>query len=67
MNARFIALMALIAAGCSTADSNPEVSDSVAAGNDLDATQAADFQGYALWDWVHTWVNVPATHAELSE
>lgn len=24
------------------------------------------FQGYALWDWVHTSVNVPATYAELS-
>lgn len=47
-----------------------EVEESVAQGDDLEATQAAvvmeDFQGYALWDWVHTWVNVPATHAESS-
>jgi cyclase len=26
-----------------------------------------DYQGYALWDWVHKSVNVPATFAELSE
>ena len=48
-----------------------EVQVNVDAGNDLEATQAAvtmeDFQGYALWDWVHTWVNLPATHAELSQ
>ena len=25
-----------------------------------------DFQGYALWDWVHSGINVPTTHAELS-
>ncbi len=38
---------------------------------DVDATVAAvtlpDFQGYALWDWVHSVVNVPNTYAELSE
>ena len=48
-----------------------EVQTSVDAGATLEATQAAvlmeDYQGYALWDWVHTWVNVPAAHAELSE
>ncbi|MFT4977677.1 MAG: cyclase [Myxococcota bacterium] len=48
-----------------------EVQASVDGGADLESTQAAvvmeEFQGYALWDWVHTWVNVPMTHAELSE
>ena len=48
-----------------------EVQTSVDAGATLEETQAAvlmeDYQGYALWDWVHTWVNVPAAHAELSE
>lgn len=48
-----------------------EVQQSVDVGGDLKETQSAvvmkEFQGYALWDWVHTWVNVPATHAELSE
>ena len=47
-----------------------EVQTSVEAGDDLEATQGVvrmeAFKGYALWDWVHTWVNVPATHAELS-
>ena len=48
-----------------------EVGASVDAGDELETTQATvlmeAYQGYALWDWVHTWVNVPATHAELSE
>lgn len=39
-------------------------------GLDVDATVEAvtlpDYQGYALWDWVHSIVNVPTTHAELS-
>ena len=26
-----------------------------------------DFQGYALWDWVHTGVNVPNTFKDLSK
>ena len=47
-----------------------EVQDSVDAGHDLETTQATvtmeDYQGYALWDWVHTWVNLPAAHTELS-
>lgn len=43
---------------------------SVDAGRTLEETVAAvtldDFQGYALWGWVHVMVNVPATYAELS-
>lgn len=39
-------------------------------GLDLDATVESvtlpEYQGYALWDWVHSVVNVPNTHAELS-
>lgn len=39
-------------------------------GLDVDATVESvtlpDYQGYALWDWVHSIVNVPNTHAELS-
>jgi cyclase len=39
-------------------------------GLDRDATVAAvtlpEFQGYALWGWIHKQVNVPNTHAELS-
>jgi glyoxylase-like metal-dependent hydrolase (beta-lactamase superfamily II) len=47
-----------------------QVQGQVDAGADVEATQAevtmVDYQGYALWDWVHTWVNVPNTHSELS-
>jgi hypothetical protein len=36
----------------------------------LETTQATvgmeDFQGYALWGWVHITMNVPMTYAELS-
>lgn len=43
---------------------------SVAAGHSLEETVEAvdleDFQGYALWGWVHAMVNVPATYAELA-
>ena len=46
-----------------------EVQASIDAGNDLEATQAAvqmaDFQGYSLWDFVHTTVNVPNTFNDL--
>lgn len=46
------------------------VQDSLDAGLTLDETVAAltldDFRGYALWDWIHVTVNVPATYAELS-
>lgn len=48
-----------------------EVQTAVDDGLDVDATVEAvtlpDFQGYALWDWVHSAVNVPNTHIELSE
>jgi glyoxylase-like metal-dependent hydrolase (beta-lactamase superfamily II) len=27
----------------------------------------SDFQGYALWGWIHNQVNVPKTYAELSQ
>ncbi|MTI32395.1 hypothetical protein [Xanthovirga aplysinae] len=46
-----------------------EVQASIDAGNDLEATQAAvvmsDLQGYSLWDFVHTTVNVPNTFNDL--
>ena len=49
----------------------PEVQASVDAGDSQAETQAAvvmtDHQGYALWDWVHTTINVPQTYAELSQ
>jgi glyoxylase-like metal-dependent hydrolase (beta-lactamase superfamily II) len=48
-----------------------DVQASVDDGLDVDQTAAAvtlpDYQGYALWDWVHSVVNVPNTHAELSQ
>lgn len=25
-----------------------------------------DYRGYAIWDWVHTTINVPMTYAEIS-
>ena len=35
----------------------------------VEETQAAvtmeSYQGYALWDWVHTSINIPVTHSEL--
>jgi len=31
-----------------------------------DSVTLDDYQGYALWDWVHSAVNLPATYAELS-
>jgi glyoxylase-like metal-dependent hydrolase (beta-lactamase superfamily II) len=40
-------------------------------GLDVDQTVAAvtlpEYQGYALWDWVHSVVNVPNTYAELNQ
>ncbi|MDC0723748.1 MBL fold metallo-hydrolase [Nannocystis bainbridge] len=46
------------------------VETAVADGLDLEATVAAvalpDYQGYALWDWIHKQVNVPGTYAELN-
>lgn len=46
-----------------------EVQVAVDDGLDVEETQAAvtmePFQGYALWDWVHTSMNIPVTHAEL--
>lgn len=48
-----------------------EVDAQVLMGSTLEETVAAvtmdSLQGYALWDWVHSVVNVPATYAELSE
>ncbi len=48
-----------------------QVQSSVDDGLDVEATVAAvtlpDYQGYALWDWVHSIVNVPNTHAELGQ
>lgn len=47
-----------------------ETQQAIDAGKSLDETVAAvtmeAFQGYALWDWVHSQVNVPATYADLS-
>lgn len=46
------------------------VRDAVDGGLTLEETVAVvtleDFQGYALWDWIHKQVNVPNTYAELS-
>ncbi|PRQ06120.1 MBL fold metallo-hydrolase [Enhygromyxa salina] len=46
-----------------------EVQTAVDAGLTVEETVAAvsmePFQGYALWDWIHSGVNVPTTHAEL--
>lgn len=48
----------------------PEVEASIGAGNDLEMTQSVvsmdDFQGYALWGFAHTSVNVANTYNELS-
>lgn len=46
-----------------------EVKSSVGAGMSAEQTVAsvtmAPFQGYALWGWIHTQVNVPKTYGEL--
>lgn len=43
----------------------------IAAGASVEETVAAvtleDYQGYALWGWVHSVINVPMTYADLSE
>ena len=48
-----------------------EVEAQSALGATLDETVAAvtmeRFQGYAIWGWVHSAVNVPATYEELSK
>ena len=48
-----------------------EVKNAVNSGTSLEQTQKEitmkDFQGYALWGWVHTQVNVPATYKDLSK
>jgi len=47
-----------------------EVKGSVEKGMTLEQAQKnivmKDFQGYALWGWVHTGVNIPNTYKELS-
>jgi cyclase len=47
-----------------------EVESAVKKGLTLEQTQKAitmkNFQGYALWDWVHSAVNVPNTYKEIS-
>ncbi|KIG13438.1 hypothetical protein DB30_08065 [Enhygromyxa salina] len=46
-----------------------EVQIAVDEGLTVEETVAAvtmePFQGYALWDWIHSSINVPTTHAEL--
>ena len=48
-----------------------EVKNAVNSGTSLEQAQKEitmkDFQGYALWGWVHTQVNVPATYKDLSK
>ncbi|MFN3199497.1 MAG: MBL fold metallo-hydrolase [Bradymonadia bacterium] len=48
-----------------------EVQSAVDGAKTLEETVASvtmeRFQGYALWDWVHSVVNVPATYNELSK
>lgn len=48
-----------------------EVEGALAAGLSVEETvekaQLPDFQGYALFDWVHRQVNVPAAYKELSD
>jgi cyclase len=46
-----------------------EVNTAVSAGKTVEEATAEvtmqDFQGYALWDWIHKTVNVPKTYQEL--
>ena len=46
-----------------------EVQSAIDGGETLEGTQARvtmeAFRGYALWDWIHTTVNIPKTYAEL--
>jgi cyclase len=48
-----------------------EVKTSVDSGATVEETVSAvtmePFQGYALWGWIHTTVNVPATYSELKK
>ncbi|MBL8632443.1 MAG: MBL fold metallo-hydrolase [Myxococcales bacterium] len=50
---------------------NEEVSAAIGKGLTVEQTVAAvtmpSYQGYAIWDWVHKVVNVPATYAELKK
>ena len=47
-----------------------EVKNAIDKGMKLEEAQKnitmKEFQGYALWDWVHTGVNIPNTYKELS-
>ncbi len=47
------------------------VTDAIADGRTVEeaaeAEALAPFQGYAIWGWVHSQVNIPNTYAELSE
>ena len=47
-----------------------QVKQSLSEGLSLEETVSAatmeDFSGYALWDWVHSQINVPKTFNELS-
>ena len=47
-----------------------DVSASVEAGASVEEAMESvtmeDFQGYALWDWVHTTINVPMTYQEVA-
>ena len=42
------------------------VGDDLSVDDTVQTVSLPEFQGYALWDWVHAVVNVPNTHAELS-
>jgi glyoxylase-like metal-dependent hydrolase (beta-lactamase superfamily II) len=48
-----------------------EIHAAVDADLSLEQTQAnvtmPEFAGYALWDWVHTAINIPATYTELAQ
>lgn len=50
---------------------NKEVKNAIAKGMNLEMAQKSitmpNFQGYALFDWVHTQVNVPAVYNQLSK
>lgn len=42
------------------------VDDGLSVEETVAAVTLDEFQGYALWSWIHQQVNVPGTHAELS-
>lgn len=54
-------LQALIAGVQQAIDDGKDVAATV------EAVTMPEFQGYALWDWIHEQVNVPNTHAELAQ